>query len=91
MEQTNQVLVGKKPLMNYVVACLHLVNRGANEIVIKARGRAISRAVDVAEMLRRVFVKELSVKKVDINSEEVTRPDGRKANVSTIEIALGKK
>ena len=90
MNQNNQVLVGKKPLMNYVVACLHLLNHGAEEVVLKARGRAISRAVDVAEMLRRVFVKDLSVKRVEINSEEVTRPDGRKGNVSTIEIALSK-
>jgi len=90
MSQTNQVLIGKKPLMNYVVACLHLLNQGADKLVLKARGRAISRAVDVAEMLRRVFAKDLNVKKVDINSEEVTRPDGSKANVSTIEIDLSK-
>jgi len=90
MSQVNQVFIGKKPLMNYVVACLHLLNHGANEIVLKARGKAISKAVDTAEMLRRVFAKGLAVKKIDLNSEEVTRQDGRKALVSTIEILLAK-
>lgn len=91
MSQENQVLIGKKPLMNYVVACLTLFNHGADEIVLRARGRAISRAVDVAEMLRRVFMKDLAIKSITIGSEEVQRPEGGTANVSIMEITLSKK
>ncbi|MEM2901322.1 MAG: DNA-binding protein Alba [Candidatus Bathyarchaeia archaeon] len=90
MSQTNQVLIGKKPLMNYVVACLTLMNQGVNEIVLRARGRAISRAVDVTEMLRRVFMKDLKVKSINIGSEEVTRENGEKISVSIMEITLSK-
>ena len=85
MSQANQVLIGKKPLMNYVVACLTLLNQGVNEIVLRARGRAISRAVDVTEMLRRVFMKDLKVKSISIGSEEVSRENGEKISVSIME------
>ncbi|MGC8960922.1 MAG: DNA-binding protein Alba [Candidatus Bathyarchaeia archaeon] len=91
MSQENQVLIGKKPLMNYVVASLTLFNHGADEVVLRARGRAISRAVDVAEMLRRVFLKDLVVKSITIGSEEVQRAEGGVANVSIMEITLRKK
>lgn len=90
MSQANQVLIGKKPLMNYVVACLTLLNQGVNEIVLRARGRAISRAVDVTEMLRRVFMKDLKVKSISIGSEEVSRENGEKISVSIMEITLNK-
>jgi DNA-binding protein len=90
MSQPNQVLIGKKPLMNYVVACLTLLNQGVNEIVLRARGRAISVAVDVTEMLRRVFMKDLKVKSISIGSEEVSRENGEKISVSVMEITLSK-
>ncbi|MEM2262987.1 MAG: DNA-binding protein Alba [Candidatus Bathyarchaeia archaeon] len=90
--QTNEstVLIGKKPVMNYVLACLTFLNSGARKIVIKARGRAISRAVDTVELLRRAFVKDLQVKEINIGTEEVTRAEGQKTNVSTIEITVVK-
>jgi DNA-binding protein len=90
VNQKNQVLVGKKPLMNYVVACLTLFNNGENEVILRARGRAISKAVDAAEMLRRVFMKRLIVKSISIGSDEVQRFEGGTANVSILEIALNK-
>ncbi|MEM3616724.1 MAG: DNA-binding protein Alba [Candidatus Bathyarchaeia archaeon] len=86
----NTVLIGKKPIMNYVVACLTFFNSGAQKIVVKARGRAISRAVDTVELLRRAFVKDLQLKEVKIGTEEVTRGEGQKTNVSTIEITVAK-
>jgi len=86
----NQVLVGQKPVMKYVVACLTSFNTGAKKVVLKARGRAISRAVDTAELLRRVFMKDVEVEKIEIGTEEVERSD-KKSNVSTIEIALIRK
>jgi len=90
--QTNNniVLIGKKPVMNYVVACLTFFNSGAKKVTVKARGRAISRAVDTVELLRRAFVKDLQLQGIVICTEEVTRAEGRKANVSAIEIALTK-
>ena len=90
MSRKNQVLVGKKPLMNYVVACLTLFNKGENEVILRARGRAISKAVDVTEMLRRVFMKRIMVKSISIGSDELQRFEGGTANVSILEIALNK-
>lgn len=87
----NVVLVGKKPVMNYVVACLTFLNAGAKEIVIRARGRAISKAVDTVELLRRAFVKDLELADIQIGTEEIERADGRKSNVSTIELRVVKK
>ncbi len=86
----NVVLIGRKPVMNYVVACLTFFNAGENEVVVKARGRAISTAVDTIELLRRAFVKGLGIKNIEIGTEEMTREEGQKSNVSTIEITVGK-
>jgi len=86
----NAVFIGRKPVMNYVVACITFFNAGEKQIVVKARGRAISRAVDTVELLRRAFVKDVDLKKINIGTEEVTREEGRKSNVSTIEITLAK-
>lgn len=86
----NIVLIGKKPLMNYVVACLTFFNSGAKKVIVKARGRAISRAVDTVELLRRSFVKDLQLQNITIGTEEVTRAEGQKANVSSIEISVVK-
>lgn len=84
----NAVLIGRKPVMNYVVACLTFFNSGEKNICVKARGRAISRAVDTVELLRRGFIKDLQLKSISIGTEEVQREEGRKSNVSTIEIAM---
>jgi len=86
----NVVLIGRKPVMNYVVACLTFFNSGEKEVTVKARGRAISRAVDTVELLRRAFVKDLGLKNIKIGTEEVMREKGQKSNVSTIEITVGK-
>ena len=90
--QTNEnvVYVGKKPVMNYVVACLTFFNSGCKKVVVKARGRAISRAVDTVELLRRAFVKDVQLQGINISTEEVTRTEGQKANVSALEITLAK-
>jgi DNA-binding protein len=91
MNQSNQVLIGKKPLMNYVVACLTIFNQKENEVTLRARGNSISKAVDVAEMLRRTFIKDLNVKSITIGSEELERLEGGTTNVSIIEVNLRKK
>jgi len=84
------VYVGNKPVMNYVLATLTQLNEGANQVVIKARGRAISRAVDVAEIVRNRFMPGVKVKEIKIDTEELESEQGRRANVSTIEIVLAK-
>lgn len=84
------VIVGLKPIMNYVVACMTLFNAGAPSITVRARGRNISKAVDVVEMLRRVFLKDVQVEKIDLGTETHTAPTGKEASVSTIEIRLSK-
>ena len=87
------VYVGKKPFMNYVTAVVMQFTQGANEVVIKARGRNISRAVDVAEMVRKRFlVGQVDVADVKIDSDEVVDPTtGKKRRISTIEIKLVRK
>ncbi|AAB89299.1 MULTISPECIES: DNA-binding protein Alba [Archaeoglobus] len=84
------VYVGNKPVMNYVLATLTQLNEGADEVVIKARGRAISRAVDVAEIVRNRFMPGVKVKEIKIDTEELESEQGRRSNVSTIEIVLAK-
>src|SRR4030042_4766425 len=86
---SNIIYIGNKPPMNYVIAILSLVNSGSfDEVVLKARGNAISRAVDAAEITRNRFLKNAEVTRIDIGTETVTNEDGRKSNVSSIEICL---
>jgi len=86
----NIVVVGDKPTMNYVVACMTLFNAGVPLIKVRARGRHISTAVDVVEMLRRIFLKDIVVDKIDIGTEAHKTPDGKEMSVSIIEIRLTK-
>ena len=90
--ESNAVLIGRKPVMNYVLACITLFHGGANEINVKARGRAISRAVDVVEVVRRRFLPDVKVKNVGIGTEQLApfEEGGQPTNVSTIEITLEK-
>ena len=85
----NLVRIGKKPIMNYVVACVTLFNTGVPEVLVRARGQSITKAIDTVEMLRRAFFKNVQVRSVDIGTEDVTRDDGSTASLSTIEIVLG--
>lgn len=82
------VFVGSKPLMSYITACVTQLNRNPEELVIKARGRAISRAVDVAEVLRNRFMPDLVVREIEISTEQVKTAEGNVANVSAMEITL---
>jgi archaea-specific DNA-binding protein len=89
---SNIIYVGNKPPMNYVTAIMAVLNSGSfTEVLIKARGNAISRAVDAAEITHNRFMTNAEVKRIDIGTEVVTNEDGRKSNVSSIEICLGMK
>ncbi len=83
------VRIGKKPTMNYVVACVTLFNTGVPEVMVRARGQSITKAVEVVDMLRRAFLKNVTIESVDIGTEEIKRDDGSIASLSTIEIMLG--
>jgi DNA-binding protein len=83
----NTVFVGNKPVMNYVLAVVTQFNNGAEEVAIKARGKAISRAVDTAEISLNRFLEGVTKKEVVI-STEVIDTDSGKTNVSSIEIIL---
>jgi len=88
----NVIYVGKKPPMSYVLAIVTQFNaRGSDEVVIKARGRAISTAVDAAEIARNRFIPDAILKEIKIGTERVTNAEGRTSNVSSIEICLIKK
>jgi DNA-binding protein len=66
------------------------MNSGVTEVILKARGRAISRAVDVAEIVRNRFISDVEVKSIDISTEEIVGNEGTSSNVSAIEIRLSK-
>jgi DNA-binding protein len=85
----NFVFIGKKGIMSYVMAVVTQFNKGEADVIIKARGKAISTAVDVAEISRQRFLKDVEVKSINIGTEEVEREEGR-LRVSAIEITLGK-
>jgi len=88
----NTIFVGSKPPMSYVLAVVTQFNtNGSDEVVIKARGRSISRAVDTAEIVRNRFVTDANVKEINISTEVMTNEEGRTSNVSSIEICLSKK
>jgi len=90
----NMIFIGGKPFMNYVTGVvMQFSNKNASEVIISARGRFISKAVDVAEVsAKRGFLKEfkITVKDIKINSEEFKNEEGKNVNVSTIDIVLKK-
>jgi DNA-binding protein len=92
-EKSDVVFIGKKPAMSYVLAIItSLSASNAKEITLKARGRSITTAVDVAEITRSRFLKDLKIDKIAIGTEEMPAREGenRSRMVSTIEITLAK-
>jgi len=88
----NVIYVGHKPPMSYVLAVVTQFNAsGSDEVILKARGRAISTAVDTAEIVRNRFIKDAKVKEIKISTESVTNEEGRTSNVSSMEIILTNK
>ncbi len=86
----NSVYIGKRPTTDYVLEAMMLLNQG-KECTIKARGKTISHAVDVAEVLRHRYMQDVEVKNIKIDTERVTNKEGKDSNVSAIEIVLAKK
>ena len=93
-EKSAIVFIGSKPPMDYVLAVMTRISAGnAKEVVLKARGQAITTAVDVAEITRNRFLKDLKVSRIAIGTEEMPAREGenRARMVSTIEITLTKE
>ncbi|HDI06711.1 MAG TPA: DNA-binding protein Alba [Candidatus Aenigmarchaeota archaeon] len=88
--ERNEILVGKKPLMSYVLAVITQLSESDGEVVIKARGKTISKAVDIAQIVKNKFAKEAKIGEVKIGTEELEAKEGGKINVSTIEIPVKK-
>ncbi|MEJ2277362.1 MAG: DNA-binding protein Alba [Candidatus Lokiarchaeota archaeon] len=83
----NSVYVGRRPTMNYVMAAMMILNRN-EKCTVKARGRAISHAVDVCEILKNRFLKGTTYDEIRISTEKIEGDDGQVNNVSSIEIVL---
>ena len=92
MAEDNTIFIGGKPFMNYVSSVVvQFTTKGANDIIIKARGKFISRAVDVAEVATKRFLKgQIAVKEINIDSESFKNEEGHDVRVSTIELILQK-
>lgn len=92
--EENVIFIGGKPFMNYVTGVImQFTTNNAPDVTIKARGKFISKAVDVAEVAAKRFLKDQSigVKEIRIDSEEFENKEGKKVNVSILEIVLAKK
>jgi archaea-specific DNA-binding protein len=88
----NNIFIGGKPFMNYVTGVvMQFTTKNAEDVIIKARGKFISRAVDVAEVASKRFLDgAVGIKDIKIDSEEFKSTEGKDIRVSTIEITLGK-
>ncbi len=88
----NNIFIGGKPFMNYVTGVvMQFTTKSANEVIVKARGKFISRAVDVSEVAAKRFLEgSVEVKDIKIDSEEFQNKEGKTVRVSTIEITLVK-
>lgn len=89
MSEENVIYVGTKPVTGYAMTALSLLSEVSTTITLKARGRAISKACDVAEVLRHRFLRdELRYVEVRTDTEAVTTREGKPSNISSIEIVL---
>ena len=93
MGADNSIFVGNKPFMNYVTAVvMQFTVKNADEVTIKARGKFISRAVDIAEVATKRFLEgQVEVKDIKIDSEEFENKEGKLVRVSTQEILIVRK
>lgn len=92
MAERRLVIVGRsKPLLNYITACITLFNDGADEVTVRARGRAISEAVDVVQLLKSKFIKGISIKAMNVDGETVKMDNGKNVLLPVLEIIIKKE
>jgi DNA-binding protein len=90
MSQENIIYIGRKPVMAYCLAVMTALKDAQAEVTLMARGRAISKAVDVAEVVRNQFISDLGIKEISIGTEQLETEDGSPRNISNISIVLAK-
>ncbi|MCW4013015.1 MAG: DNA-binding protein Alba [Candidatus Bathyarchaeota archaeon] len=90
MSQENIIYIGRKPVMAYCLAVMTALKESESEVTLMARGRAISKAVDVAEVVRNQFLSDLEVTDISIGTEQLETEDGSPRNISNISIVLAK-
>ena len=90
MSQENIIYIGRKPVMAYCLAVMTSLKDADSEVTLMARGRAISKAVDVAEVVRNQFISDLEIKDISIGTEQLETEDGSPRNISNITIILTK-
>lgn len=92
-EGDHVILVGGKPFMNYVTGVvMQFTTENADQVVVKARGKFISKAVDIAEVTRKRFLDDkIDIKNIMVDSQEFRNEEGKLVRVSTIEIEMFKK
>src|SRR2546428_12139510 len=88
-EEPNMVRIGKKPIMNYVVACMTLLNTGVADVMVRGRGQSITKAVEVVDMLRRGVLKNIRSYSVEIGTEGVMGEERATERRSISEISVG--
>lgn len=91
MSQENIIYIGRKPVMAYCLAVMTALKDSESEVTLMARGRAISKAVDVAEVVRNQFLSDLEVKDISIGTEQLETEDGSPRNISNISIVMAKE
>jgi DNA-binding protein len=90
MEPSNVIYIGRKPVMAYCLAVMTALKGDDSEVTLMARGRAISKAVDVAEVVRNQFISDLSIRDISIGTEQLETEEGGPRNISNISISLAK-
>jgi len=92
-ENEHNIFVGSKPFMNYVTGVvMQFTTQNADQVVVKARGKFISKAVDIAEVASKRFLEgQVEIGKIATSSEEFKNKEGRQVRVSTIELNMLKK
>ena len=88
MAEDNVIYVGNKGVMGYVLAVVTQFNQGTEEVEVKARGKSISRAVDVAEIVKNKFLDEVNIEEISTKTEELENDDGSESKVSAITIRM---
>ena len=87
----NIVYIGRKPVMAYCLAVMTALKDDKSEVILMARGRAISKAVDVAEVVRNQFISNLGIKDISIGTEKMETEEGGTRNISNIAISMVKE
>ena len=90
VSEGNVIFVGGKTLMSYVSSVVALFEFGVLEVVVSSRGKFISKAVDVSEVVKKKFLKDVVIKEIKIDSQEFDNKEGKKVTVSTMDLTLAK-